>query len=102
MKKLPVLSFFDYMQQYPHIIPGRTALATELKRLAVFHDEIEEINSLIDLMTVAHKFIKDGKALAAITGSLWCEYCAVSGRPFFEESFDNEQQKKRGRKKHLE
>ena len=100
MIKKRILSFFDFMQQYPHTTPGRVALANELKRLAVYDDEIEEINSLVDLMATASK-IKDGKALGSLTGSLWGEYCAAAGRPFFEEYSSNADSKKRGREKHL-
>lgn len=102
MQKLPVITFFDYMQQYPHTIPGRIALASELKRVAEYHDELKEINSLADMMTTIPQFIRGGRALASVTGSLWAEYCAVSGHPFLEEGFSNVHNQKRGRKKSLE
>lgn len=101
MPKKYTMTFFEYMQQYPHTKQNRRLLADELRRIAEHYVEIKEIDSLVDLMTKAPQLVKDGRALAAINGRLWSEYCAVAGRPFFEECFSNDRNQKRGRKKDL-
>ena len=78
-----IITFYDYMMHYPHQIPDRLALAAELRRLAPYHEEIKEIDSLMDLMT-AGRLLSPGKASDAASGSLWCEYCAASGHPMMD------------------
>ena len=75
-----IITFYEYMMDYPHQIPARLALAHELGKLARHHEEVKKIDSLMDLMMVS-RLIESGPAHDAASGSLWCEYCAVSGHP---------------------
>lgn len=77
------LTFYEYMQHFYKKDCGRCALAHELYRLAPRHKELREIDSLCDLM-IAARVLKDPDARDAATGSLWCEYCTVAGRPVAE------------------
>ena len=80
MAKKKVMSFYDFMMGYYLRDPGRYALAYNLKALAPRHQELKEIDSLSDLMMAA-SILTDPDAREAVTGSLWCEYCAISGHP---------------------
>ena len=73
-----MMSFYDYMMHFYLKDPDRYALAYNMKKLAPRHKELKEIDSLSDLM-IASQCLTDPDARAAVTGSLWCEYCAVSG-----------------------
>ena len=77
------MSFYKFMLRYPHQLPDRIALAAELKRLAPDHKEVKEIDSMMDMMLIA-RILKDEQAINAVSGSLWCEYCAACGRPLEE------------------
>lgn len=79
-----IISFYDFMVSYPHQLPERIALAAELQRLVPAHNEVKEIDSMVDLMLVS-ELIQNSKAFKAISGGLWCEYCAVSGHPLVKE-----------------
>lgn len=74
------ISFYDYMRKYPHEDPDRVALAADLARLAPLHKEIKKIDSLVALMKLP-RLLKDQNAKKAVTGDLWCEYCAACNRP---------------------
>ena len=80
-----IMSFYDFMQHFYLKDPDRYALAYNMKQLAPRHKELKEIDSLSDLM-ICSSILTDPDAKAAVTGSLWCEYCAVSGHPITEES----------------
>ena len=73
-----IINFFDYMMNYPHQFPDRLALAAEMKQLARNHEEVKEIDCLMDLMTFS-RLLEDPRAVEAASGSLWFEYCAASG-----------------------
>ena len=73
-----IVSFYDYMMIYPHKIPGRLALAAEMRRLSRRHKEVKEIDCIVDMMAMVH-LLKDQTAADAVSGNLWCEYCAASG-----------------------
>lgn len=73
-----IISFYQYMMDYPHSFPDRLALAAEMQRLASDYPEIERIDSMMDLFNIS-RLLKDGQALEAVSGNLWCEYCAASG-----------------------
>lgn len=73
-----MMSFYDYMMHFYLKDPDRYALAYNMRKLAPRHKEFKEIDSLTDLM-IAAEHLTDPDARAAATGSLWCEYCAVSG-----------------------
>lgn len=75
-----IMSFYDYMIKFYLKDPDRYALAYALRRLAPGHKEVKQIDSMTDLMIVAD-MISDPDARAAATGSLWCEYCCISGHP---------------------
>ena len=90
MAKLLPLSFYDFMQQYPHKFAGRRALAANLKELAPSRPFLKDINSLVDLMA-ASNYLTDDRAAHAISGALWCEYCTITGRSVFEEYSSDEQ-----------
>ena len=75
-----IITFYEYMMHYPHQIPDRLALAAAMSRLAPHHEEIKKIDSLMDLMA-AGRLLAPGKEADAVSGSLWYEYCAVSGHP---------------------
>jgi len=76
-----IMSFYDYMMHFYLKDPDRYALAYNMKKLAPRHPELKQIDSLPDLM-IAADCLTDRDARAAVTGSLWCEYCAVTGHPF--------------------
>lgn len=78
-KKGPI-SFYQFMIHYPHDDPDRLALAANMRELAPKHKELKEIDSLVDLM-VASRMLTSNKAKRAVTGSLWCEYCTMTGHP---------------------
>jgi hypothetical protein len=77
-KQKKIMSFYDFMMHFYLKDPDRYALAYNMKKLAPRHKELKEIDSLSDLM-IASQCLTDPDARAAVTGSLWCEYCAVSG-----------------------
>lgn len=83
MAKRGEITFFEFMQHYPHTDPDRLALAANMQQLAPKHKDLEEIDSLVDLM-IASKILTDNKAKRAVTGALWCEYCTISGHPMIE------------------
>lgn len=73
------MSFYEYMVNCPHRLPEQRVLAYEMRELAKWHKEIKEIDSMIDMFR-ASQLLHSDMAYDAVTGSLWCEYCAVSGR----------------------
>ena len=77
-KKRP--SFYEYMLAYPHKDPFRVSLAANLRKLAPRNERVKKIDSLADLMSIV-TILTDPDAVYAISGSLWCEYCTVVGRP---------------------
>ena len=72
------MSFYDYMMHFYLKDPDRYALAYNMRKLSHRHKEFKEIDSLTDLM-IAAQLLTDPDAKAAVSGDLWCEYCAVSG-----------------------
>ena len=80
--ELPVLmTFYRFMQEYPHTDPDRVALAAHMKQLAKRHTEVKKIDSLVDLKIVA-SYMTNPAALRAVEGgTLWCEYCAACNHP---------------------
>ena len=86
MGKKGIMSFYDYMMHFYLKDPDKYALAFELKRLAPRHKELKQIDSLTDLM-IAADVLTDPDAKAAVTGSLWCEYCVKTGRPITGEDY---------------
>ena len=79
MARKPI-SFFDFMQRYPHDDQGRRILAYHLKQLAKKYKEIRKIDSLIDLMA-ARDIMTDPEAIAAVDPALWCEYSSMTNHP---------------------
>lgn len=95
MSKKQILSFFEFMQLYPHTDPARKALAAALAVAVKYHaDEIYGIDSLVNMMALIPKYVKCYEALPAIKPTLWCEYCTIAGRPIFEEYISNEPNRK--------
>lgn len=80
MAKKKIKSFYQYMTNYPYKDNCRRALGAELKRLSGHYPQLKEIDSLTDLMMAA-SVLTDPRAIEAASGALWCEYCAVCGRP---------------------
>ena len=79
-KAKKIMSFYDFMMHFYLKDPDRYALAYNMKKLAPRHPQLKGIDSLADLMLSA-SILTDPDARKAVTGSLWCEYCAVSGHP---------------------
>ena len=77
----PTLTFYEFMQQYPHEQPYRQQLARHLKQLAKRHTEVKRIDSFMDLMMVS-TYMLDRDAFRAVSGDLWCTYCAACNHPF--------------------
>lgn len=75
-----IMSFYDFMMHFYLKDPDRYALAYNMRKLAPRHQELKQIDSLSDLM-ISASILTDPDAKAAVTGSLWCEYCAISGHP---------------------
>lgn len=75
-----IMTFYDFMMRFYLKDPDRYALAYNMRLLAPRHKELKQIDSLSDLMMSAG-ILTDPDAKAAVTGSLWCEYCAISGHP---------------------
>ncbi len=80
MARKRIMSFYDFMMEFYLIDPDRYALANNMRRLSKRHPELKQINSLADLM-IATSILTDPDAKAAVTGNLWCEYCAKTGHP---------------------
>lgn len=74
------MTFYQWVQQYPHEDAGRIALARHMKDLAKRHHEVKKISSYYDLVTVA-SYMTDRLAFKAVSEELWCEYCTATGRP---------------------
>lgn len=74
-----IMTFYQWMQRYPHKDQERIALAKHMKELGKRHTEVKKIKSFMDLMQVA-TYMTDGEAFRAVSGSLWCEYCTACGR----------------------
>lgn len=83
MARKRIMSFYDFMMAFYLKAPDRYALADNMRRLSKRHPELKQINSLADLM-MATSILTDPDAKAAVTGSLWCEYCTRTGRPMIE------------------
>ena len=79
-KAKKIMSFYDYMMHFYLKDPDRYALAYNMRKLAPRHQELKQIDSMSDLMLSA-SILTDPDARAALTGSLWCEYCTVTGHP---------------------
>lgn len=79
-KKKP--TFFEFMTSFPHEDEARKALARDMEAYAEKYPELRAIDSLPDMMMVLHQRIRDPEPVAAITGSLWCEYCFLCDHPF--------------------
>ena len=79
-----IMSFYEFMMKYDHEDPNRRCLADNMRKLAGRHKKLKQIDSLTDLM-IAINTLTDPVAKAAVTGSLWCEYCAISGHPMTDE-----------------
>lgn len=75
-----IMTFYEYMMHFYLKDPDRYALAYNMRKLAPRHKELKEIDSLSDMM-MATSILTDPDAREAVTGSLWCEYCAVTGHP---------------------
>ena len=84
-KEKRAMSFYDFMMHFYLKDPERYALAYNMRQLAPQHKELKQIDSLTDLM-ISASILTDPDAKAAVTGSLWCEYCAISGHPIGENS----------------
>ena len=84
MGKKKIMTFYEYMMHFYLRDPDRYALAYNMHILAPKHDELKRIDSLTDLM-LASSLLTDKDAKNAVTGSLWCEYCAVTGHPMTGE-----------------
>ncbi len=76
----PIMSFYEWMLEYPHEDTSREMLAEELQRLAQEDPRIEEIDSFFDLITISDS-LNDPGSLQAVTDDLWCEYCAACNHP---------------------
>lgn len=85
MMNKKIMSFYDFMMHFYLKDPDRYALAYNMRKLVLQHKELKEIDSLADLM-MAIPILTDPDAKAAVTGALWCEYCAISGHPIDEQS----------------
>lgn len=75
-----IMSFYDFMMRFYLKDPDRYALAYNMQQLAPLHKELKKIDSLSDLM-IAANCLTDPDAKQAVTGNLWCEYCARTGHP---------------------
>ena len=84
-KAKKIMSFYDFMMHFYLKDPDRYALAYNMRKLAPRHSELKQIDSLKDLMMSA-SVLTDPDARAAVTGSLWCEYCTVSGHPIDDQN----------------
>lgn len=76
------ISFYEFMQRYPHEKPAVRALAYDMREIAIKNPNAVRIESLPDLMVFAEEKIKDPAAAAAATPELWCEYCSLCDHPF--------------------
>ena len=79
-KKKQIMSFYDFMMHFYLVDEDRYALAANMKKLSRKHPELKDIDSLSDLMLSA-SILTDPDAREAVSGDLWCEYCARTGRP---------------------
>ena len=84
MARKRIITFYDFMMKFYHKDPDRYALADNMRRLSKRHPELKQINSLAELM-MATSILTDPDAKAAVTGSLWCEYCTITGRSMIDE-----------------